>query len=139
MDLQTLAQQIKDVCEETETDFRNDYSGRGMFGRNCIGIVGTHQQCMEVIGQVIKNLSMSLSAAAIRAGEAQKPEVTDKLADVENDFDQSVSCLLGFQSDSMGHSVILYWQGIDPLPEVDEEHDGQPDELQEWHDFDPDC
>ena len=21
----------------------------------------------------------------------------------------------------------------------DEEHDGQPDEAQEWHDFDPDC
>jgi hypothetical protein len=23
--------------------------------------------------------------------------------------------------------------------EVEEEHDGQPDEAQEWHDFDPDC
>jgi hypothetical protein len=28
------------------------------------------------------------------------------------------------------------------LPEVDmecDEYDGQPDEAQEWHDFDPDC
>ena len=25
------------------------------------------------------------------------------------------------------------------LPEVDMEYDGQPDEAQEWHDFDPDC
>jgi len=25
------------------------------------------------------------------------------------------------------------------LPEVDSEYDGQPDEAQEWHDFDPDC
>ena len=24
-------------------------------------------------------------------------------------------------------------------PEDDEEWDGQPDEAQEWHDFDPDC
>ena len=24
-------------------------------------------------------------------------------------------------------------------PEEDEEWDGQPDEAQEWHDFDPDC
>ena len=23
--------------------------------------------------------------------------------------------------------------------EEDDEHDGQPDEAQEWHDFDPDC
>jgi hypothetical protein len=25
------------------------------------------------------------------------------------------------------------------LPEVDNDYDGQPDEAQEWHDFDPDC
>jgi hypothetical protein len=25
------------------------------------------------------------------------------------------------------------------LPEVETEYDGQPDEAQEWHDFDPDC
>lgn len=25
------------------------------------------------------------------------------------------------------------------LPEVDSEYDGQPDEAQEWHDFDPEC
>jgi hypothetical protein len=27
----------------------------------------------------------------------------------------------------------------DLLPEEDEDYDGQPDEAQEWHDFDPDC
>jgi hypothetical protein len=26
-----------------------------------------------------------------------------------------------------------------PKDEEDEEYDGQPDEAQEWHDFDPDC
>jgi hypothetical protein len=25
------------------------------------------------------------------------------------------------------------------LDEEDEDYDGQPDEAQEWHDFDPDC
>lgn len=24
-------------------------------------------------------------------------------------------------------------------PDQDDEYDGQPDEMQEWHDFDPDC
>lgn len=28
---------------------------------------------------------------------------------------------------------------IDTDPEYDEEYDGQPDEAQEWNDFDPDC
>ena len=26
-----------------------------------------------------------------------------------------------------------------PEDEYDDEYDGQPDEAQEWHDFDPDC
>lgn len=28
---------------------------------------------------------------------------------------------------------------IDVLTEDEAEYDGQPDEMQEWHDFDPDC
>ena len=27
----------------------------------------------------------------------------------------------------------------DEFEDEDDEHDGQPDEMQEWHDFDPDC
>jgi hypothetical protein len=38
-----------------------------------------------------------------------------------------------------------YWDGYDNGSEAYEyehefdEHDGQPDEAQEWHDYDPDC
>ena len=34
---------------------------------------------------------------------------------------------------------IYYWPELESIEEVEPEHDGQPDEAQEWHDFDPDC
>ena len=132
MELQTLAQRIKDACDETDTDFRNDYAGRGMMGRNCIGIVSTRQQCMAVIGEVIKTYMSSVSSAGL-SGDS------NFLAEVEEEFEGVVEFLLDFQMDTMGYSVIIYWEGLAPLPLEDEEHDGQPDEAQEWHDFDPDC
>lgn len=30
---------IEEFCEEQELDYREDYSGRGMFGDGCVGIV----------------------------------------------------------------------------------------------------
>jgi len=32
-----------------------------------------------------------------------------------------------------------FLEGAQDLESADEEYDGQPDEAQEWHDFDPDC
>ncbi len=32
-----------------------------------------------------------------------------------------------------------YYKDHDEDEEEEPEHDGQPDEAQEWHDFDPDC
>lgn len=31
---------IKEFCDEYDYDFRDDYSGRCMYGKTCIGIVG---------------------------------------------------------------------------------------------------
>lgn len=30
---------LRDICYDVEGSFRNDYSGRGMCGRECVGIV----------------------------------------------------------------------------------------------------
>ena len=50
--------------------------------------------------------------------------------DVENgDFDAVIELLSFLPADKL--------QGY--LPEGEEVYDGQPDEAQEWHDFDPEC
>lgn len=31
---------IRNYCEENDLEFRDDYSGRGMYGKRCVGFVG---------------------------------------------------------------------------------------------------
>ena len=31
------------------------------------------------------------------------------------------------------------WEALDELDYISDDSDGQPDEAQEWHDYDPDC
>lgn len=37
--MKNIVELIEDFCEEYGLDFRDQYSGRGMFGKNCIGFV----------------------------------------------------------------------------------------------------
>lgn len=39
MDNNIIKEFIKEFCEDQDLDYREDYSGRGMYGRSCIGIV----------------------------------------------------------------------------------------------------
>ncbi len=99
----TLQQMIEEACEQTEgsdyeVNFRNDYSGRGMYGRTCVGITGDRRGCMRLIADVIKS-------AYIQSVEDNKI-----------DKDEAVDILLDFDQDSMGYDVIIYWPG---LPSID--------------------
>lgn len=124
-ELQMIAKLVKDACEQTEDSdyevrFRNDYSGRGMYGRRCIGIVGSEKGCKQVVAEVLKQAH------------------SDPSSDLE--FDTVADTLLDYDRDSMGRDIIMYWPQVDSLEEdLSTVGDGQPDEAQEWHDFDPDC
>lgn len=114
-----LSQLIKDTAEDSgAANFYNGYSGRGMYGRKCVGLTGSMQDIMQVIGAVIKEAHFNSD---------------------EIEFTDVVDCLLDFKQDSMGLDVIVYWPELEPVTESENENDGQPDEAQEWHDFDPEC
>ena len=52
--------------------------------------------------------------------------------------DEIFTNLLNFISESDAKEFYeQYWE--EDEEDEDEEYDGQPDEAQEWHDFDPDC
>ncbi len=92
-----LATLIKQACEDSgEVDFRDDYSGRGMYGDRCVGITGTRGQCMSVIGAAIK-----------RAGDDG----------IGHNFEKAVDKLMGFSQDSMGLDIIMYWPSIKSVDE----------------------
>jgi hypothetical protein len=93
--MQTLAQLIKDaVAQYGDTDsvrFRDSYSGRGMYGRECVAIVGSEGACQQIVAQVIKELHGLLHLH----------------------FDELVDTLLCSERDSMGRSdIVLYWPGL---------------------------
>lgn len=109
-----LQQLIQDACRQTEDSeyevhFRNTYSGRGMYGSQCIGITGSHKACLQVIGQVIKN-----------AYEDTSEEV---------DPGAAIDTLLEFNQDSMGYDVILYWPHLPSIDSAEELSDAEDEEV----------
>jgi len=92
--------------EDDSVSLRERYSGRGMYGRECPGIVGSLSECFEVIREAIKIAH----------------------ADDSCDFHQIVDQLLTFNQDSMGMGgVIIYWQHLDafeyvPLTELQQSY-----------------
>jgi len=58
--------------------------------------------------------------------------IYDMLSDLGYDDDQACSTMLGWMRNWVLHSELH-------APREDLDNDGQPDEMQEWHDFDPEC
>jgi hypothetical protein len=63
-------------------------------------------------------------------------ELLDNLEEGLYNKDQMIADLLGWLSE---RDVAEFARANDYIVAQDEEDDGQPDEAQEWADFDPDC
>lgn len=67
------------------------------------------------------SLSVEVEADSYEAAYAEQARLMKEISDlqgVQGTYEIDVECTDG---------------------ELDEDYDGQPDEAQEWHDFDPDC
>lgn len=80
-------------------DVRTDYSGRGMYGKNCIGIDGDGNQ-LKVVAKLFVELA-----------ETELASIIDKLA-------------ARISSDNMGLGWIIYFPGV----QYDGEIEGQDEE-----------
>jgi hypothetical protein len=94
-----LQDTIKHICKEIgdEPRFSSNYSGRGMYGKSCIAISGSHSDCMYVISDAIKQLASQL-------GRSDDYD--------HHDFNSDVDILLSFSTDSMGLGQVYYWRGL---------------------------
>lgn len=79
-------------------EIRTDYSGRGMYGATCAGIVGSISDLIQFVLEV-KDLE----------DDDDKVELLEDLPNVSKD--------------SMGYDTIFYWQGIEGEPEDDVDDD----------------
>lgn len=95
-----IQERIKQACDEIGDVEYQRYSGRGMYGDQCVGIVGSWRNCMNVIGFVIK---------------AHNDELFGAEDDVSfEEFNTNVDMLMDFRSDQMGRSdVVVYWPDIE--------------------------
>jgi hypothetical protein len=99
--METLQTLLAEACDQSgEVNFRPDYSGRGMYGRECVGITGPYFDCMQVISAVIVE-------AARNMADADMPDF--------GEFEQKVETLMNFSQDSMGRGAIIYWPSLESV------------------------
>jgi hypothetical protein len=94
----TIAQALKDAAKACEdVTFLNNYSGRGMYGRQCVGIAGSESDCLSVIATVIDRAHCS-------EDEFEEPW-----------FTVLETMLLCQERDNMGRDVVIYWRQVEPI------------------------
>lgn len=85
MQEQKIIEVMEDYCKEREFDFRTDYSGRGMYGRKCVGFV-VERGCNVLLAMV---------------------ELTEML--VSNGVEFVSENIGAIHQDSMGLGTIIYF------------------------------
>lgn len=86
---------LQEQCDERGFELRTDYSGRGMYGKTCVGIVaGSHQMATA---QLLMVAALDLDAEGMNWD------------DVMVAFDDGP----GLASDLMGTDAIFYWKFVE--------------------------
>lgn len=89
-----ISELIESVCEDSDDKhrFRDFYSGRGMCGRICIGVVTDSPAdfLLEVMHRAVNDDSLS-----------------------RDDLNHLLEMLGGSKSDSMGLATIVYWPHLE--------------------------
>lgn len=86
---------LEEIAQEVDGSTRTDYSGRGMYGSTCVGIVASDL--------------LQLGAAIARVVE-DNDELRDEL-------------LSNSRTDSMGYDTIVYWTRVTCSDAPDEDDD----------------
>lgn len=93
-----IKEALKSQCLSSgEVWYKSDYSGRGMFGKTCHGIIGPLGDVKGVISETIKELRHTL-------GDEEYAH-----ADF---FGEAIDILMRWEPDNMGHDVIYYWRSL---------------------------
>lgn len=114
----SLQEQILDLCLNYQVEFRNTYSGRGMYGRQCIGIVGHRREINEALAALIKGMNSAICRAARNSDTDE--EMVETVDNMQDEFDRNIDRLFQFQEDSMGLDIIVYWADLQPIEGYDE-------------------
>jgi hypothetical protein len=91
---QPMIELLNSTAEALEIDFRA-YSGRGMYGRQCISVTTNRQDFITLISTVVGELmELCTDPANVDQVETYKDEAC---------------ALVSYESDSMGLDTVYYW------------------------------
>lgn len=118
-----MSKKLQELLSDSGCVSVREYSGRGMYGKKCLGITGSTRECMRAISDAVTSLMQESFDAAIDATEDSEVDSAHEINDENMDI---VSQLLNYDKDSMGLDVIIYWpriefEGEEELDEEDEE------------------
>lgn len=100
---------IKELFEEVGANVRS-YSGRGMFGKNCLAISGDLGECQEWISEVAQLLVQTVFDVAMDANTDEEREEADN---INFEAQNEIANLFRYKQDSLGLDVVTYWPDID--------------------------
>ena len=107
----TIYELLKKTEEEENYDTLRSYSGRSMYGKECVAISGDHEELMDQIATAITVLCDYVEWGDIDS--SQRYDLIHKL--------------LQFKQDSMGLGVVYYW----PCEEWNEEEEEETEDDEE--------
>lgn len=113
-DWHDLIEALRTLCEESDYEirFEGQYSGRGMFGKKCVGLVGLKPTAMRFIGGVIQDFHFKAYELAVQVDGPNRDSMSEK-ADLALLRAQEVTDLLmSMEWDTMGYDVIAYWKEL---------------------------
>lgn len=112
--MESVQKMLSAACEDSgEVEFRNDYSGRGMFGRKCVGITGSRSDCQRVIAAVLQQMTQELFEASIDTDDSDRE--AKAAYDLNDTVQENIDKLMQQSMDSMGLDVIVYFERLEPL------------------------
>lgn len=117
-----LQERIKNTCQALGTVKYRSYSGRGMYGKQCVGIVGDWKDCQCLMQVVIGDQAQEVFDTARDATD----ESMDAAFDEHDDLQQTIAMIFDFRSDDMGLQSVVYWPNLEYNGDTmnDEEDEG---------------
>lgn len=101
--MKTIKQELTEILSKNEN--ARSYSGRGMYGEKCVGIVGS--SFSEIFSNVVDDIFYSAD-------------------DSENNrTHELMQLVMRFKHDSMGKDMIVYWEQLGRADESDSNDEGE--------------
>lgn len=104
-----LLKEFADFAQEAGYRVRTDYSGRAMYGKKCLAVVGDEAP----LGTILEFISCELENRVYHGADDSSNEICMDHGDYSKILDFMNLMRSTMASDNMGRQAVYYWPGID--------------------------